>query len=178
MGSCYCKQGPVILTPSEIGVFETKDKKEEEYKKEENIKLDLENLSNRNNIMKLKSKKSTLKKVRFSCDNLKENEIENNKNNGEEKIKRRAKQKAFQSVKALGELVQLNKQLKLKYLFNDKNDSINKDKISNLNFNSNNGSEISLINKDNNEIPKKKFQRRNIRGVTGIDKSFLSQKLF
>ena len=177
MGSCYCKQGPVILTPSEIGVFETKDKKEEEYKKEEIIKLDLENLSNRNNIMKLKSKKSTLKKVRFSCDTLKENEIENNKNNGEEKIKRRAKQKAFQSVKAPGELVQLNKQLKLKYLFNDKNDSINKDKGSILNFNSNNGSEISLINKDNNEIPKKKFQRRNIRGVTGIDKSFLSQKL-
>ena len=177
MGSCYCKQGPVILTPSEIGVFETKDKKEEEYKKEEIIKLDLENLSNRNNIMKLKSKKSTLKKVRFSCDTLKENEIENNKNNGEEKIKRRAKQKAFQSVKAPGELVQLNKQLKLKYLFNDKNDSINKDKASILNFNSNNGSEISLINKDNNEIPKKKFQRRNIRGVTGIDKSFLSQKL-
>ena len=175
MGSCYCKQGPVILTPSEIGVFETKDKKEEEYKKEEIIKLDLENLSNRNNIMKLKSKKSTLKKVRFSCDTLKENEIENNKNNGEEKIKRRAKQKAFQSVKAPGELVQLNKQLKLKY--NDKNDSINKDKASILNFNSNNGSEISLINKDNNEIPKKKFQRRNIRGVTGIDKSFLSQKL-
>ena len=177
MGSCYCKQGPVILTPSEIGVFETKDKKEEEYKKEEIIKLDLENLSNRNNIMKLKSKKSTLKKVRFSCDTLKENEIENNKNNGEEKIKRRAKQKAFQSVKAPGELVQLNKQLKLKYLFNDKNDSINKDKGSILNFNSNNGSEISLINKDNNEIPKKKFQRRNIRSVTGIDKSFLSQKL-
>ena len=177
MGSCYCKQGPVILTPSEIGVFETKDKKEEEYKKEEIIKLDLENLSNRNNIMKLKSKKSTLKKVRFSCDTLKENEIENNKNNGEVKIKRRAKQKAFQSVKAPGELVQLNKQLKLKYLFNDKNDSINKDKGSILNFNSNNGSEISLINKDNNEIPKKKFQRRNIRGVTGIDKSFLSQKL-
>ena len=177
MGSCYCKQGPVILTPSEIGVFETKDKKEEEYKKEEIIKLDLENLSNRNNIMKLKSKKSTLKKVRFSCDTLKENEIEYNKNNGEEKIKRRAKQKAFQSVKAPGELVQLNKQLKLKYLFNDKNDSINKDKGSILNFNSNNGSEISLINKDNNEIPKKKFQRRNIRGVTGIDKSFLSQKL-
>ena len=177
MGSCYCKQGPVILTPSEIGVFETKDKKEEEYKKEEIIKLDLENLSNRNNIMKLKSKKSTLKKVRFSCDTLKENEIENNKNNGEEKIKRRAKQKAFQSVKAPGELIQLNKQLKLKYLFNDKNDSINKDKGSILNFNSNNGSEISLINKDNNEIPKKKFQRRNIRGVTGIDKSFLSQKL-
>ena len=177
MGSCYFKQGPVILTPSEIGVFETKDKKEEEYKKEEIIKLDLENLSNRNNIMKLKSKKSTLKKVRFSCDTLKENEIENNKNNGEEKIKRRAKQKAFQSVKAPGELVQLNKQLKLKYLFNDKNDSINKDKGSILNFNSNNGSEISLINKDNNEIPKKKFQRRNIRGVTGIDKSFLSQKL-
>ena len=177
MGSCYCKQGPVILTPSEIGVFETKDKKEEEYKKEEIIKLDLENLSNRNNIMKLKSKKSTLKKVRFSCDTLKENEIENNKNNGEEKIKRRAKQKAFQSVKAPGELVQLNKQLKLKYLFNDKNDSLNKDKGSILNFNSNNGSEISLINKDNNEIPKKKFQRRNIRGVTGIDKSFLSQKL-
>ena len=177
MGSCYCKQGPVILTPSEIGVFETKDKKEEEYKKEEIIKLDLENLSNRNNIMKLKSKKSTIKKVRFSCDNLKENEIENNKNNGEEKIKRRAKQKAFQSVKAPGELVQLNKQLKLKYLFNDKNDSINKDKGSILNFNSNNGSEISLINKDNNEIPKKKFQRRNIRSVTRIDKSFLSQKL-
>ena len=177
MGSCYCKQGPVILTPSEIGVFETKDKKEEEYKKEEIIKLDLENLSNRNNIMKLKSKKSTLKKVRFSCDTLKENEIENNKNNGEEKIKRRAKQKAFQSVKAPGELVQLNKQLKLKYLFNDKNDLINKDKASILNFNSNNGSEISLINKDNNEIPKKKFQRRNIRSVTGIDKSFLSQKL-
>ena len=180
MGSCYCKQGPVILTPSEIGVFETKDKKEEEYKKEEIIKLDLENLSNRNNIMKLKSKKSTLKKVRFSCDTLKENEIENNKNNGEEKIKRRAKQKAFQSVKAPGELIQLNKQLKLKYLFNDKNDSINKDKGSILNFNSNNGSEISLINKDNNdnnEIPKKKFQRRNIRSVTGIDKSFLSQKL-
>ena len=177
MGSCYCKQGPVILTPSEIGVFETKDKKEEEYKKEEIIKLDLENLSNRNNIMKLKSKKSTLKKVRFSCDTLKENEIENNKNNGEEKIKRRAKQKAFQSVKAPGELVQLNKQLKLKYLFNDKNDSLNKDKGSILNFNSNNGSEISLINKDNNEIPKKKFQRRNIRSVTGIDKSFLSQKL-
>ena len=177
MGSCYCKQGPVILTPSEIGIFETKDKKEEEYKKEEIIKLDLENLSNRNNIMKLKSKKSTLKKLRFSCDTLKENEIENNKNNGEEKIKRRAKQKAFQSVKAPGELVQLNKQLKLKYLFNDKNDSINKDKASILNFNSNNGSEISLINKDNNEIPKKKFQRRNMRGVTGIDKSFLSQKL-
>ena len=177
MGSCYCKQGPVILTPSEIGVFETKDKKEEEYKKEEIIKLDLENLSNRNNIMKLKSKKSTLKKVRFSCDTLKENEIENNKNNGEEKIKRRAKQKAFQSVKAPGELVQLNKQLKLKYLFNDKNDSLNKDKGSILNFNSNNGSEISLINKDNNEIQKKKFQRRNIRSVTGIDKSFLSQKL-
>ena len=107
----------------------------------------------------------------------KEKEIENNKNNGEEKIKRRAKQKAFQSVKAPGELVQLNKQLKLKYLFNDKNDSINKDKGSILNFNSNNGSEISLINKDNNEIQKKKFQRRNIRGVTGIDKSFLSQKL-
>ena len=177
MGSCYCKQGPVILIPSEIGVFETKDKKEEEYKKEEIIKLDLENLSNRNNIMKLKSKKSTLKKVRFSCDTLKENEIENNKNNGEEKIKRRAKQKAFQSVKAPGELVQLNKQLKLKYLFNDKNDSLNKDKGSILNFNSNNGSEISLINKDNNEIPKKKFQRRNLRSVTGIDKSFLSQKL-
>ena len=177
MGSCYCKQGPVILTPSEIGVFGTKDKKEEEYKKEEIIKLDLENLSNRNNIMKLKSKKSTLKKVRFSCDTLKENEIENNKNNGEEKIKRRAKQKAFQSVKAPGELVQLNKQLKLKYLFNDKNDSINKDKGSILNFNSNNGSEISLINKDNNENPKRKFQRRNIRSVTRIDKSFLSQKL-
>ena len=177
MGSCYCKQGPVILTPSEIGVFETKDKKEEEYKKEEIIKLDLENLSNRNNIMKLKSKKSTLKKVRFSCDTLKENEIENNKNNGEEKIKRRAKQKAFQSVKAPGELVQLNKQLKLKYLFNDKNDSLNKDKGSILNFNSNNGSEISLINKDNNENPKRKFQRRNIRSVTRIDKSFLSQKL-
>ena len=177
MGSCYCKQGPVILTPSEIGVFETKDKKDEEYKKEEIIKLDLENLSNRNNIMKLKSKKSTLKKVRFSCDTLKENEIENNKNNGEEKIKRRAKQKAFQSVKAPGELVQLNKQLKLKYLFNDKNDSLNKDKGSILNFNSNNGSEISLINKDNNENPKRKFQRRNIRSVTRIDKSFLSQKL-
>ncbi len=53
MGNCYCKQGPVILNQSELEVFETVGKKEEVYKKkEEIIKLDFKNLSPRNKISK------------------------------------------------------------------------------------------------------------------------------
>ena len=61
----------------------------------------------------------------------------------------------------------------MKLFIKNNNDSINKDKGSILNFNSNNGSEISQTN----DCPTKKFKRKTNKSVTGIDKSFLSQKL-
>ena len=171
MGTCYCRQGPLILNPSEIEVFETRDKKDEVDKKEEIIKIDLENIPNKNINKKLGRKKSTLKKVQFTInDDIKEKEKNENKNKfEEEKVKRRAKKKVFQSVKSPKELIQLKKQMKLQLCLKDNNE----DNSSILNFNSINESEMSPIN----ETPTKKYQRKNKKSVTRIDKTFLSQKL-
>ena len=178
MGNCYCRKWPLILNPTEIEVFETRDKKEEVYKKEEIIKIDLENMTTNNNLKKkLSRKKSTMKRVQFTIkDDIKEKEKEKNKNKnnfGEEKFKRKSKQRIYQSVKAPKELTQLKKQMKMQLLFKDNNDSINKDNGSILNFNSINESEMSQTN----ESPSKKFQRKNQKSVTRVDTSFLSKKL-
>ena len=72
MGSCYCTKGPLILNPLEIEVFETADKKDEVDKKEEIIKIDLDNSTANNNLNKqLGHKKPSMKKVRFSLEGIK-----------------------------------------------------------------------------------------------------------
>ena len=184
MGNCYCKQGPVILNQSELEVFETVGKKEEVYKKkEEIIKLDFKNLSPRNNISKLKRNKSSIKRVSFAGEtNIeeekkkeKEKEKEKKKNDNNNFVKRRVKQKIIQTVKSPLELAQMNNLLKLKIDMDSiNNDSINKDKDSILYFNSQNDSEIS---KNNNESSKKKFKRNNKKSVTRVDKPIFCQKL-
>lgn len=177
MGSCYCKQGPVIVFQSEFDVYVTAGKKEEDLKKEKITKLDIENLSPTINQSRQLIKESSNKKVRFSQDSIFEKDKVNCSLN-KDAIRRRAKQKIFQSVKAPKELLKLNNSNnKLKLELNvDNNDSINKDADSILHFNSINGSEVSQTNQVDKE-PKKKFIRRNVRSVTGIDKSMLNKKL-
>ena len=180
MGNCYCKKGPVILNQSEIEVFDTLLKKEEVYKKtEEIIKLDFKNLSPRNNISKLKRNKSSLKRVSFAgetnIEQEKEKEKQKKNNDNNNFVKRRVKQKIIQTVKSPFELSQMNNHLKLKIDMNSiNNESNNKDKGSLLYFNSLNDSEIS---KNNEEPPKKKFKRNNIKTATRVDKPIFSQKL-
>ena len=176
MGSCYFRKCPCTLNSSEIEVFETAGKKEEELKKEKIITIDNDKLFNENNKSNLFRKKSTKKKVRFSQNTTtNDNELKKFENIVNDNIKRRVRQKIINTLKTPEELIQLNKKLKLK--INDKdNDSINKDKDSIFNFNSINGSDISDSSK-NKELQKKKFKRKNKRSTTGLDKSQLNQKL-
>ena len=177
--NCYCKQGAIILNQSEMEVYDTVGKKEDCPRKEEIIKLDIENLSLRNNFNKLHNKKTQIKRVSFAEKNIKEKDKDkeknkNNKNNGANSVKRKAKEKIMQTIKTPQELVEMKNKLKLN--LNDENSSINKDNGSLLYFNSIHESEISQTNK-NNESFQKKFQRKNAKSVTRVDKSYLNQKL-
>ena len=177
MGSCYFRKCPCTLNSSEIEVFETAGKKEEELKKEKIITIDNDKLFNENNKSNLFRKKSTKKKVRFSQNTTtNDNELKKFENIVNDNIKRRVRQKIINTLKTPEELIQLNKKLKLKINDKDNNDSINKDKDSIFNFNSINGSDISDSSK-NKELQKKKFKRKNKRSTTGLDKSQLNQKL-
>ena len=172
MGSCYCKQGQVIVFQSEFDVYVTAGKKEEDLKKEKITKFDIENLSPTFNKSRQLNKESFNKKV----DSI----LEKNKDNcmlNKDTIRKRAKQKIFKSVKAPKELLKLNNNNKLNLeLTVDNNDSINQYVDSILHFNSINESELSQTNQIDKK-PKKKFIRKNARSITGIDKSMLNKKL-
>ena len=172
MGSCYCKQGPVIVFQSEFDVYVTAGKKEEDLKKEKITKFDIENLSPTFNKSRQLNKESFNKKV----DSI----LEKNKDNcmlNKDTIRKRAKQKIFKSVKDPKELLKLNNNNKLNLeLTVDNNDSINQYVDSILHFNSINESELSQTNQIDKK-PKKKFIRKNARSITGIDKSMLNKKL-
>ena len=177
MGSCYFKQCSYTLNPSEIIVFETAGKKEEEelekFEKEKTIKINIDKYSD-NVENQFKHKKSTKKKVRFSQDTTtNDNEIKKIEKIFNEKINRRVRHKIINTLKTPQELMNLTNKLKIK---TNNNDSINKDKESIFNFNSQNGSEISQSS-NIKEYAKKKFKRKNKRSVTRIDKTQLSKKL-
>ena len=177
MGSCYIKQCSYTLNPSEIIVFETAGKKEEEelekFEKEKAIKINIDKYSD-NVENQFKHKKSTKKKVRFSQDTTtNDNEIKKFEKIFNDKINRRVRHKIINTLKTPQELMNLTNKLKIK---TNNNDSINKDKESIFNFNSQNGSEISQSS-NIKEHAKKKFRRKNQRSVTRIDKTQLSKKL-
>ena len=177
MGSCYIKQCSYTLNPSEIIVFETAGKKEEEelekFEKEKTIKINIDKYSD-NVENQFKHKKSTKKKVRFSQDTTtNDNEIKKIEKIFNEKINRRVRHKIINTLKTPQELMNLTNKLKIK---TNNNDSINNDKESIFNFNSQNGSEISQSS-NIKEYAKKKFKRKNKRSVTRIDKTQLSKKL-
>ena len=168
-GNCYSKQGLCLLNNSEIDVFDSGEKKDNDPKREKTKKIDADDtLTNH-----LQKRRSSIRKVQFLED--KQNEEKKEKKNNNENIKRRVKQKVIMSVKSPQELMQINK---LKFHINNNNnndDSICEDKNSILNFNSVSGSEISQSNIILS--PKKKFKRKNKRSITGIDKSNLNKKL-
>ena len=177
MGSCYIKQCSYTFNPSEIIVFETAGKKEEEelekLARDKIIKIDIDKYSD-NIENQFKHKKSTKKKVRFSQDTTtNDNEIKKIEKIFNEKINRRVRHKIINTLKTPQELMNLTNKLKIK---TNNNDSINKDKESIFNFNSQNGSEISQSS-NIKEYAKKKFKRKNKRSVTRIDKTQLSKKL-
>ena len=178
MGNCYCNQGPVALNPTEMDVYDTVGKKEDFSKKEVIIKLDIENLSQRNNILKLQRRKSSNKKVSFIEINKKEEKDKEKeaKENNNNYTKRKARKRIMQTLKTPQELLEMKNKIKLN-ITKENNSSLNKDNGSILNFNSQNGSEISQTNKNNVESPGKKYQRKNVKSVTRIDKSNLNQKL-
>ena len=170
-GNCYSKQGLCLLNNSEIDVFDSGEKKDNDPKREKTKKIDADDtLTNH-----LQKRRSSIRKVQFLED--KQNEEKKEKKNNNENIKRRVKQKVIMSVKSPQELMQINK-LKFHININNNNnndDSICEDKNSILNFNSVSGSEISQSNIILS--PKKKFKRKNKRSITGIDKSNLNKKL-
>ena len=177
MGSCYIKQCSYTLNPSEIIVFETAGKKEEEelekLEKGKIIKIDIDKFSD-NAENKFKQKKSSKKKVRFSQDTINnDNEIKKIEKIFNDKINRRVRHKIINTLKTPQELMNLTNKLKIK---TNNNDSINNDKESIFNFNSQNGSEISQSS-NIKEHAKKKFKRKKQRSVTRIDKTQLSKKL-
>ena len=177
MGSCYIKQCSYTFNPSEIIVFETAGKKEEEelekFEKEKTIKINIDKYSD-NVENQFKHKKSTKKKVRFSQDTTtNDNEIKKIEKIFNDKINRRVRHKIINTLKTPQELMNLTNKLKIK---TNNNDSINKDKESIFNFNSQNGSEISQSS-NIKEHAKKKFKRKKQRSVTRIDKTQLSKKL-
>ena len=177
MGSCYIKQCSYTLNPSEIIVFETAGKKEEEelekLERDKIIKIDIDKYSD-NIENQFKHKKSTKKKVRFSQDTTtNDNEIKKIEKIFNDKINRRVRHKIINTLKTPQELMNLTNKLKIK---TNNNDSINKDKESIFNFNSQNGSEISQSS-NIKEHAKKKFKRKKQRSVTRIDKTQLSKKL-
>ena len=177
MGSCYFKQCSYTLNPSEIIVFETAGKKEEEelekLERDKIIKIDIDKYSD-NIENQFKHKKSTKKKVRFSQDTTtNDNEIKKIEKIFNDKINRRVRHKIINTLKTPQELMNLTNKLKIK---TNNNDSINKDKESIFNFNSQNGSEISQSS-NIKEHAKKKFKRKKQRSVTRIDKTQLSKKL-
>ena len=178
MGSCYFKRCSYTLNPSEIIVFETAGKKvEEELEKLEKgkiIKIDIDKFSDNGENKLFKHKKSSKKKVRFSQDTTNnDNEIKKIEKIFNDKINRRVRHKIINTLKTPQELMNLTNKLKIK---TNNNDSINKEKESIFNFNSQNGSEISQSS-NIKEQAKKKFKRKNQRSVTRIDKTQLSKKL-
>jgi hypothetical protein len=161
MGYCICRRELSPYNPSEIEVFETRGQKEDHYKTEKVLKIE-------ENSHILKETKS-LRRDMFYQEQKKEKEnIENNN----EEFKRRMKKKIFQSVKAPQELIKMRKRLKSKNE-NSNNESINNDKNSLFHFS---GSDFSQSNNGNQSI-NQKFKRKNLRSITGIDKSNLNKKL-
>ena len=160
MGYCICRRELAAYNPSEIEVFETRGQKEDHFKTEKVIKIE-------ENSHILKETKNLRKGMFFE---EQKKEIENIDNN--EEFKRRMKKKIFQSVKSPQELIKLKNRLKTK-ADNSNNESINNDKNSLLYFS---GSDFSQSNNGNQNI-NKKFKRKNVRSITGIDKSNLNKKL-
>ena len=161
MGYCICRRELAAYNPSEIEVFETRGQKDDHFKTEKVIKIE-------ENSHILKEAKG-LRKEKF-YEELKKGK-ENVENNNEE-FKRRMKKKIFQSVKSPQELIKLKNKLKSK-IDNSNNESVSADKNSLLYFS---GSDFSQSNNGNQSVCQK-FKRKNVRSITGIDKSNLNKKL-
>ena len=108
-------------------------------------------------------------------------EKENEKMKEAEEIKRRlVKQKIMKTIKSTTAIIKLKNKLGFKIkksnndnLLSDNDESINKDKESSLLHFDDSENDVS----QKNEKKKKKFQRRNAKCVTRVDKSFLNQQL-
>ena len=162
MGYCICRRELSAYNPSEIEVFETRGQKEDHFKTDKIIKIE-------ENSSILKETKSLIKGKIYE---ERKKEKENIENNNNEEFKRRMKKKIFQSVKSPQELIKLKNKLKSKN-DNSNNESINNDKNSLLYFS---GSDFSQSN-NGNQSKNQKFKRKNVRSITGIDKSNLNKKL-
>ena len=181
MGNCYCKQDKDIPIQTQMDVYVTAGKKEEDSKKEQIIKIDTNNLSQILNDNK-RYRKSFFRKI-IDTEETTLNKDKNNNNNIPKKnniqIQRHAKDRVFQSVKVPKEIVKIDNQ-KLNIKINVDLCEDNKEKESILNFNSINDSEISPSNiKDENFFKRqeRKFVRRSLKSTTGIDKSMINKKL-
>ena len=161
MGYCICRRESSAYNPSEIEVFETRGQKEDHFKTDKAIKIE-------KNSSILKETKSLIKGKHYLEQRKEKENIENNN----EEFKRRMKKKVFQSVKSPQELIKMKNKLKSKN-DNSINESINNDKNSLLYFSGSDFSQSNNGNPNNNQ----KFKRKNIRSITGIDKSNLNKKL-
>ena len=161
MGYCVCRQELAAYNPSELEVFETRGQKEDHSKTDKIIKIE-ENSS----ILK---ETNNLRKGKIYEERNKE---KGNPENNNEEFRRRMKKKIFQSVKSPQELIKMKNRLKSKN-DNSNNESINNDRNSLLHFS---GSDFSQSNNGNQSI-NQKFKRKNVRSITGIDKSNLNKKL-